>query len=38
VPVSIVDAMARNEVLQIVVFSIFVGNRHFATGAQGSPC
>ncbi len=25
VPTSIVDAMARNEVLQIVVFSIFVG-------------
>jgi len=26
VPVSIVDAMARNEILQIVVFSIFVGS------------
>lgn len=26
VPVSIVDAMARNEILQIVVFSVFVGS------------
>lgn len=31
-PTSIVDAMARNEVLQIVVFSLFAG---FAMGALG---
>jgi Na+/H+-dicarboxylate symporter len=34
VPVSIVDAMARNEVLQIVVFSIFLGAALQALGPQ----
>ena len=28
IPTSIVDAMARNEILQIVVFSLFFGTAH----------
>jgi Na+/H+-dicarboxylate symporter len=34
VPTSIIDAMARNEVLQIVVFSIFLGAALQALGPQ----
>ena len=33
-PTSIIDAMARNEVLQIVVFSIFLGAALQALGPQ----
>ena len=33
-PASVVDAMAKNEILQIVVFSVFVG---VATAAVGEP-
>ena len=33
-PISIVDAMARNEVLQIVVFSVFVGSAMAALGER----
>jgi Na+/H+-dicarboxylate symporter len=36
-PTSIVDAMARNEILQIVVFSIFVGVALTAIGERGKP-
>ena len=36
VPTSIVDAMARNEVLQIVVFSLFVGSAMSALGARAA--
>jgi Na+/H+-dicarboxylate symporter len=36
-PTSIVDAMARNEILQIVVFSIFVGVALTAVGERGKP-
>ena len=32
VPTSIFDAMARNEILQIVVFSVFVGTAVAASG------
>lgn len=37
VPTSIVDAMARNEILQIVVFSIFLGCSLTAIGEKGAP-
>ncbi|HBC1012560.1 TPA: dicarboxylate/amino acid:cation symporter [Escherichia coli] len=37
VPTSIVDAMARNEILQIVVFSIFLGCSLTAIGGKGAP-
>jgi Na+/H+-dicarboxylate symporter len=36
VPTSIVDAMARNEVLQIVVFSLFAGSAMSALGARAA--
>lgn len=37
VPVSIVDAMARNEILQIVIFSLFFGAAIAALGDRGKP-
>lgn len=37
VPTSIVDAMARNEILQIVVFSIFLGCNLAAIGEKAEP-
>ncbi len=37
VPTSIIDAMARNEVLQIVVFSVFAGSAMSALGARVGP-
>ncbi len=37
IPTSIVDAMARNEILQIVVFSIFMGIALSAIGEKGRP-
>ena len=37
VPASIVDAMAANEILQIVVFSVFFGVALSAIGAKGAP-
>lgn len=37
IPTSIVDAMARNVVLQIVVFSIFLGCGLAAIGDKGAP-
>ncbi|MEY0268708.1 dicarboxylate/amino acid:cation symporter [Morganella morganii] len=37
IPISIVDAMARNEILQIVVFSIFMGVALSAIGEKGKP-
>ncbi|MEN9874623.1 MAG: hypothetical protein RL186_1520, partial [Pseudomonadota bacterium] len=37
VPKSIVEAMANNEILQIVVFSIFFGVAVAAMGPQGKP-
>lgn len=37
IPTSIVDAMARNEILQIVVFSIFMGIALSAIGEKGKP-
>jgi Na+/H+-dicarboxylate symporter len=36
-PVSIIDAMARNEILQIVVFSIFFGVAMTAIGEYSKP-
>lgn len=36
VPTSIVDAMAKNEVLQIVVFSLFAGSAMSALGARAA--
>jgi Na+/H+-dicarboxylate symporter len=36
-PTSILDAMARNEILQIVVFSVFVGVALTAVGERGKP-
>ena len=36
VPSSIVDAMAKNEVLQIVVFSLFVGSAMSALGVRAA--
>jgi Na+/H+-dicarboxylate symporter len=37
VPVSIVDAMARNEILQIVVFALFFGCATAALGERSKP-
>jgi Na+/H+-dicarboxylate symporter len=37
VPASIVDGMAKNEILQIVVFSIFFGTAAAAVGARATP-
>jgi Na+/H+-dicarboxylate symporter len=37
VPTSIIDAMARNEILQIVVFSVFFGVATAAVGPRGQP-
>ena len=37
VPSSIADAMAKNEILQIVVFSIFFGTGAAAVGAKAAP-
>lgn len=37
VPTSIVDAMAKNEIIQIVVFSIFAGVALTAIGERGKP-
>jgi Na+/H+-dicarboxylate symporter len=34
IPTSIIDAMARNEILQIVVFSLFFGSAMAALGAR----
>ncbi len=36
-PTSVIDAMARNEILQIVVFSLFFGVATAAMGEQGKP-
>jgi Na+/H+-dicarboxylate symporter len=35
IPISIIDAMARNEILQIVVFSVFFGTATAAVGERG---
>lgn len=35
-PVSVIDAMARNEILQVVVFSIFFGVAAAAVGEKGA--
>jgi Na+/H+-dicarboxylate symporter len=35
IPTSILDAMARNEILQIVVFSVFFGTATVALGERG---
>lgn len=37
VPASMVDAMAKNEILQIVVFSLFVGVAITAVGEKAAP-
>jgi Na+/H+-dicarboxylate symporter len=37
VPTSIADGMARNEILQIVIFSIFFGTGAAAVGARATP-
>jgi len=37
VPTSIVDGMAKNEILQIVVFAIFFGTGAAAIGARANP-
>jgi len=37
VPTSIIDAMARNEILQIVVFAVFFGCATAALGERGKP-
>ncbi len=37
VPVSIIDAMAKNEILQVVVFSIFFGIAAAAIGEKSEP-
>jgi Na+/H+-dicarboxylate symporter len=37
VPTSIVDGMAKNEILQIVIFSIFFGTGAAAVGARATP-
>ena len=37
IPASIVDGMAKNEILQIVVFSIFFGTAAAAVGARATP-
>ena len=36
-PASVIDAMARNEILQIVVFAVFVGVATAAVGEAGRP-
>lgn len=36
IPVSIIDSMARNEILQVVVFSIFFGVATAAIGEKGA--
>jgi proton glutamate symport protein len=36
-PTSVIDAMARNDVLQVVVFGIFFGIGLAAVGAKGQP-
>jgi Na+/H+-dicarboxylate symporter len=35
IPTSVIDAMARNEILQIVVFSVFFGTATAALGEKG---
>lgn len=37
VPSSIVDGMAKNEILQIVIFSLFFGSAAAAAGAKANP-
>ncbi|MDQ1829936.1 dicarboxylate/amino acid:cation symporter [Massilia scottii] len=37
VPSSIVDGMAKNEILQIVIFSLFFGTAAAAVGARATP-
>jgi Na+/H+-dicarboxylate symporter len=37
VPASIVDGMSKNEILQIVIFSIFFGTGAAAVGARATP-
>jgi Na+/H+-dicarboxylate symporter len=37
IPTSLIDAMARNEILQIVVFSIFFGTAMAAVGERSKP-
>ncbi|MGF6275164.1 Na+/H+-dicarboxylate symporter [Massilia sp. UYP11] len=37
IPTSIVDGMAKNEILQIVVFSLFFGTAAAAVGARATP-
>ena len=37
IPTSVVDAMARNEILQIVVFSLFFGSATAMLGERGRP-
>ncbi|HEY3699791.1 MAG TPA: dicarboxylate/amino acid:cation symporter [Spongiibacteraceae bacterium] len=37
IPASVVDAMARNEILQIVVFSLFFGSAMAALGQRNKP-
>lgn len=37
IPMSIADGMAKNEILQIVVFSIFFGTAAAAVGERGAP-
>ncbi|MDM5177762.1 cation:dicarboxylase symporter family transporter [Massilia sp. CCM 8695] len=37
VPSSIVDGMAKNEILQIVIFSLFFGTAAAAVGARANP-
>jgi Na+/H+-dicarboxylate symporter len=37
VPVSVIDAMARNEILQIVVFALFFGGAAAALGERNRP-
>jgi Na+/H+-dicarboxylate symporter len=37
IPTSLIDAMARNEILQIVVFSVFFGTAMAALGARSKP-
>jgi Na+/H+-dicarboxylate symporter len=37
IPTSLIDAMARNEILQIVVFSLFFGTAMAAIGERGRP-
>jgi Na+/H+-dicarboxylate symporter len=37
IPTSVIDAMARNEILQIVVFSVFFGSAMAALGDKSRP-